>query len=181
MLRETNGGPVQGAGPRRNGNVLCGDDATVNDSAARSAHLQFRNNGTLRPKRCAILVARLLCGLLLLAVSAGDYSNRYLRVSAVARDDGRYANSLPKPWFDSLASKKGLCCSFADGITLKDVDWDITNDGHYKVRLDDGWHVVPDDALLTVPNKYGNAVIWPYKESAQGEWKIRCFIPGAGT
>jgi hypothetical protein len=34
---------------------------------------------------------------------------------ALARDDGRYANSPLKPWFDSLKSQKGFCCSEADG------------------------------------------------------------------
>jgi hypothetical protein len=51
-----------------------------------------------------------------------------------ARDDGRFANSPLKPWFDRLASGKGLCCSFADGFSVQDVDWD-TQDGHYRVRL----------------------------------------------
>ena len=37
--------------------------------------------------------------------------------SVSARDDGRYANSPLKTWFDQLASKKGLCCSFADGVS----------------------------------------------------------------
>ena len=27
-----------------------------------------------------------------------------------ARDDGRFADSPLKPWFDHLASGKGLCC-----------------------------------------------------------------------
>ena len=41
-----------------------------------------------------------------------------------ARDpDGRYANSPLKQWFDQLASGKGLCCSFADGFSVQDVDW----------------------------------------------------------
>jgi hypothetical protein len=36
--------------------------------------------------------------------------------SVAARDlDGRYADSPLKPWFDRLASGKGLCCSMADG------------------------------------------------------------------
>src|SRR4029077_1515624 len=26
-------------------------------------------------------------------------------------------------WFDRLASGKGLCCSFADGLVVSDVDW----------------------------------------------------------
>jgi hypothetical protein len=52
-----------------------------------------------------------------------------------ARDpDGRYANSPLKQWFDQLASGKGLCCSFADGVSVQDVDWD-TQDGRYRVRL----------------------------------------------
>jgi hypothetical protein len=36
----------------------------------------------------------------------------------VARDGGRFANSPLKPWFDRLASGKGLCCSFADGLSV---------------------------------------------------------------
>jgi len=27
-------------------------------------------------------------------------------------------------WFDRLASGKGLCCSFADGFVVSDVDWE---------------------------------------------------------
>src|SRR6516165_7888385 len=37
---------------------------------------------------------------------------------ALARDDGRYTNSPLKEWFDLLASRKGLCCSVADGMWL---------------------------------------------------------------
>jgi hypothetical protein len=51
-----------------------------------------------------------------------------------ARDDGRYANEPLHAWFDKLASKKGLCCSFADGFSIQDVNWD-TQEGHYRVRL----------------------------------------------
>ena len=46
------------------------------------------------------------------------------RIVALARDDGRYANSPLKSWFDRLASGNGLCCSFADGFRVDDVDWD---------------------------------------------------------
>ena len=38
-----------------------------------------------------------------------------LAFGALARDDGRYANSQLKQWFDSLGSKKGLCCADFDG------------------------------------------------------------------
>jgi hypothetical protein len=96
-----------------------------------------------------------------------------------ARDDGRFANSPLKPWFDRLASGKGLCCSFADGVTVEDVDWD-TQDGRYRVRLDGRWIIVPDAALVTEPNKFGRAVVWPYQD-ATGATQIRCFIPGSGA
>src|SRR6202012_1806058 len=43
---------------------------------------------------------------------------------AIARDDGRYANSPLKPWFDGLRSSRGLCCSDADGFAVSDPDWD---------------------------------------------------------
>ena len=45
---------------------------------------------------------------------------------AHARDEGRYANMDPAihDWFDQLASGKGKCCSFADGFSIQDVDWD---------------------------------------------------------
>ena len=37
----------------------------------------------------------------------------------------------------------------------------------------------PPDALVTVSNKFGLAVVWPYKDY-EGRTQIRCFIPGAG-
>jgi hypothetical protein len=96
-----------------------------------------------------------------------------------ARNDGRFADSPLKPWFDRLASGKGLCCSFADGFSVQDVDWD-TQDGHYRVRIYGQWLVVPDAAVVTEPNRYGPAVVWPYRDG-DGTTQIRCFMPGAGT
>jgi hypothetical protein len=63
---------------------------------------------------------------------------------AAARDDGRYANDPLHAWFDQLGSGRGLCCSFADGRSIEDVDWD-TQDGHYRVRLQGEWVIVPED------------------------------------
>jgi len=96
-----------------------------------------------------------------------------------ARDDGRYANEPLHAWFDQLASGKGLCCSFADGVKVEDVDWD-TLDGRYRVRLHGQWILVPETALVTEPNKFGPAVVWPYMD-AEGTTQIRCFLPGAGA
>jgi hypothetical protein len=97
----------------------------------------------------------------------------------LARDDGRFADSPLKPWFDRLASGKGLCCSFADGFRVQDVDWD-TQDEHYRVRIYGQWVVVPDAAVVTEPNRFGPAVVWPYRD-IDGTTQIRCFMPGAGT
>lgn len=96
-----------------------------------------------------------------------------------ARDDGRYAGSPLKLWFDQLASGKGLCCSFADGVSVQDVDWQ-TQDGRYRVRLRGEWVEVPDAALVTEPNRFGPAVVWPYQD-LNGATQIRCFMPGAGA
>src|ERR1700761_2973807 len=96
-----------------------------------------------------------------------------------ARDNGQYGNSPLKAWFDQLASGKGLCCSFADGVSVENVDWD-TDNGRYRVRIKGQWFVVPDTALVTEPNKFGPAVVWPYQD-ADGVTQIRCFLPGAGA
>jgi len=62
----------------------------------------------------------------------------------LARDDGRYANSPLKPWFDGLRSNKGLCCSDADGFALSDplfldlipLRFSVADaNGHYHVPL----------------------------------------------
>ena len=100
-------------------------------------------------------------------------------VYAWPRDNGRYANMDPKLhlWFDNLASGKGLCCSFADGVSIQDVDWD-TQDGRYRVRLHGEWIFVPESAVVTEPNRFGPAVVWPYMD-AEGATQIRCFLPGS--
>jgi hypothetical protein len=112
--------------------------------------------------RKVLLIAILLVGSL---ASAGALDFQALsvggrRIVALARDDGRYANSPLKSWFDRLASGNGLCCSFADGFRVDDVDWD-TQDSHYRVRLNGEWIVVPDDAVVTEPNKYGPPLSGP--------------------
>lgn len=108
----------------------------------------------------------------------------FLTSAALARDDGRYVNSPLKPWFDSLKSGKGPCCSDADGTALSDVDWDIV-DGHYRVRIEGKWWPVPDDAVLTQPNLYGKTMVWPNTHRGLDDIlervDIRCFIPGSMT
>lgn len=95
---------------------------------------------------------------------------------ANARDDGRYAGSPLKPWFDQLRSGKGPCCSDADGSVLSDADWD-THGGHYRVRLDGEWIDVPEDAVVAGPNRAGRTMVWLMYQD--GHPAVRCFIPGS--
>jgi hypothetical protein len=124
----------------------------------------------------AIIAAVVVSSVICQASSARDF----LPFVALVRDSGRFAKNSPlKPWFDALKSGNGLCCSFADGVTIEDVDWDV-HDGHYRVRLDGKWVAVPNSAVVTEPNRYGRAVVWPYQD-VSGVTQIRCFMPGAGT
>ncbi|MBI5260592.1 MAG: hypothetical protein HY852_02095 [Bradyrhizobium sp.] len=98
--------------------------------------------------------------------------------SAMGRDDGRYANSPLKSWFDSLRSQLGPCCSDADGVAVADPDWESQN-GRYRVRLEGQWIIVPDEAVIKEPNRAGRTMVWPIKGSLG--ISIRCFMPGSMT
>lgn len=98
-----------------------------------------------------------------------------------ARDlDGRYAAQNPElhKWFEGLKSGKGPCCSDADGSAVSDVDWE-TAGGHYRVRLDGEWIDVPDEAVITEPNRIGRTMVWPIRGYLGVT--IRCFMPGSMT
>ena len=150
----------------------------MTDSLEAGGRLAGRNDeprilpGTLVDRRRGRMRVFLSLGLVALtSVAAAQL--------AQARDpDGRYANSPLKEWFDGLRSGKGPCCSDADGSAVSDVDWESKN-GHYRVRLDGTWIDVPDEAVVTEPNRAGRAMVWPIK-SYMGV-TIRCFMPGSMT
>ena len=95
-----------------------------------------------------------------------------LTVPALARDDGRYANSPLKGWFESLRSQKGYCCAEADG---RETEFDM-RDNRYWVPVNGVWTAVPDEALITEPNRLGRPMLWLDPLD-----RIRCFIPGSGA
>lgn len=80
----------------------------------------------------------------------------------------QYAESPLKPWFDTLRSALGPCCSDADGYAISDADWE-SRDGRYRVRIPRSneeadknvliWVDVPDAALITVPNRAGTTMM----------------------
>ena len=97
-----------------------------------------------------------------------------------ARDRGQFATPTRriKAWFDSLRSGKGPCCSDADGCAVCDVDWESRN-GHYRVRIEGEWIDVPDEAVITEPNRVGRTMVWPIRGYLG--LTIRCFMPGSMT
>ena len=70
--------------------------------------------------------------------------------------------------------------------SLDDSEWDI-KDNKYRVFLQGEWIVVPDDAVLSDPNKFGKAIVWlhDYADIVSGDvhtiTRIQCFIPGSGV
>jgi hypothetical protein len=99
--------------------------------------------------------------------------------------DGRYRDSPLHDWFDHLASGKGLCCSFADGYVVQDADWE-SRSGRYRVRVptaaqsdESVWVDVPDEAVITEPNRSGHTMVWPLY--GYQSVSIRCFMPGSMT
>jgi hypothetical protein len=118
------------------------------------------------------IIAILAALFLLSSARAGDPTGYWARKALAGEAPG-------KEWWDALASTKGLCCSFADGQQVNDVDWRSGGEG-YQVFMRGKWIDVPDSALVREPNKFGPAVVWPYMDGA-GEMQIRCFLPGAGT
>lgn len=101
-----------------------------------------------------------------------------LTSNALARDDGRYAQSHLKQWFNGLKNKSGAgCCDLSDGKRLNDVDWGMENN-RYWVMIEGDRHDVSDDALLTQPNRAGVAIVWPMVDQ-HGKTQVRCFIPSS--
>jgi hypothetical protein len=72
-----------------------------------------------------------------------------------------------------------------DGHPLDDGEWDMRGNS-YRVFLDGKWVVVPDDTVISGPNKLGKAIVW-FQKPAELEWggetgtPIWCFIPGSGV
>ena len=99
---------------------------------------------------------------------------------------GKWAGGPLEPWFQSLQNTIGLyCCAKADGHPLDDGEWDI-KDNNYRVFIQGRWVVVPDDTVISDPNKLGKAIVW-FQNPGELAWggntttPILCFIPGSGV
>jgi hypothetical protein len=112
-----------------------------------------------------------------------------LASTSVALAGGDWKNSPLHHWYDGLASKKGLCCSYTDGVAISDVDWgtevldkpitlaDGTQERNvYWVIVDGQKLIVPPDAVVVEHNRYDQAVVWPFRDVVD-QLQIRCFMP----
>jgi hypothetical protein len=97
-------------------------------------------------------------------------------LAVLARDDGRYAQSELKTWFDGLESQKGNCCSMADGQA---TEFEIRGN-HYYAPINGVMREVPDEAVIHGPNLVGVAMKW-IMIGSEGEKEFRCFLPGPGS
>lgn len=77
-------------------------------------------------------------------------------------------------WLKSLHSKGGAWCCNGDDTDPIDA-WETKGNG-YRVKFRGEWFDVPEGALITEPNKDGDAKLWMNKGySGVG---VRCFLPG---
>ncbi len=97
---------------------------------------------------------------------------------------GKWAGDPLHGWFDSLRNEAGLfCCLKADGQPLDEGQWDI-KDKNYRVFLQGKWTVVPNDTVVSGPNKFGKALVW-FQHPGELAWggdtgtAILCFMPGS--
>ena len=97
---------------------------------------------------------------------------------------GKWAGDPLRPWFESLRNNAGMyCCARADGHPLDDGEWDIKGNS-YRVFVQGEWTAVPDDAVISSPNKFGKAIVWlrDHDELPPNLLSdlILCFIQGSG-
>ena len=102
------------------------------------------------------------------------------------------------PWFSDLKNDGGgLCCSMEEGTVITAEEWRNTevdkcektyavvpdSPAEFCVLWKGHWRQVYRYAVVSKPNRYGPALVWPVYEwngDDDGVW-FRCFIPGAGA
>jgi hypothetical protein len=95
---------------------------------------------------------------------------------AEARDDGRYANSPYKAWFDAQHNGVGQSCCLESDAHRYDGNYVLNADGSVVLSLNGKLHFLPAYMVLKGGNPTGSAIWW-YMET--GEYHTDyCFAPG---
>lgn len=95
---------------------------------------------------------------------------------AHSRDDGRYANSPLKLWFESLKQPQtgASCCSLSDCLR---TEQEMAGD-HYRAMLDGRWVDIPNEIVITTEgNPLGEPLLCADRHS---NGRLYCFVPGGG-
>jgi hypothetical protein len=107
--------------------------------------------------------------------------------TAEARKRGEFTTEISPACEQTImqltdAAKHG-CCATADGWQAKEASWSVEGQ-HYTVLIEGETYIVPDDAVITVPNCAGIPIVWYYRDQGDkggltdGPIIIRCFWPG---
>ena len=79
-------------------------------------------------------------------------------------------------WFNRLSSKlTAVCCNESDGRPAE--AWDYVGD-HYIVKVFGRTMNVPDAAVVHVPNRMGEAMVWTQPWGSDEPLAVVCFLPG---
>lgn len=107
---------------------------------------------------------------------------------AVARYVGteqiQYSQEI-QDWIKNLKSKKqsSPCCDLSDGdFTSMDIRLGADGKSHFFATIEGEWVEIPDDALVTEPNRIGRPIVWYVRwMGLEGKMVtlVRCFLPGA--
>ncbi len=114
------------------------------------------------------IAAALLMGAFFMFVFAGR---------VLPKDTGQW-NAVPqeiRTWFKGLKNGNGtICCDESDAMPLSESEWRITDTGKFEVQVGGRWFLVPDHAVLSVPNRLGSALLF-----INSFGHIFCFLPGS--
>jgi len=98
-----------------------------------------------------------------------------------ARDRGQFANANPelRAWFNGLKARRGPAAPMPTAQrSAAPIGKAAT--ATTRVRIDGEWVNVPDEAVITEPNRVGRTMVWPIRDGVGGLY-IRCFMPGSMT
>lgn len=105
--------------------------------------------------------------------------------TATARETGQLRVVSPEMtgWISKQTDQFGICCGGTVGaLRTQTVAWNRAG-GFYRVKVDNRWLFVPDEAIIKSSNRLGDAVVWVEYEGdvLSGELTplVRCFLPAS--
>ena len=118
----------------------------------------------------------LIRGLIAVAIMGGFFIAVFSGV-ALPKDNGQW-EKVPqdiREWFKGLKNNAGVpCCDFSDGHQIDSSDWWIDDRGRFVVRFGGREFLIPEDKVITVPNRIGVALLFINEHG-----HVYCFLAGS--